>query len=381
MQPGSGVTPALTQENWGILGHDQAVYALRRAIERDNVAHAYLFTGAVGSGRRTLALRFAQALNCAPVDGVRPTGRPCRQCRSCRKIERGVHPDVRVFDLGTQEEEAARDRAGSKNTALSIETVRAIQTGIALRPFESRWAVTIVGDAESMRGDAASAFLKTLEEPPVFAVVILVARGVTMVLPTIRSRCQVVELYPVERDRIERALIATYNVSRGDAFQLAALARGRPGWAINAAAEPNVLEARCEEVAGRVRLLLGGPLDLLEWAERLAERFRAGHRDEVHLELDAWIDLWRDLLLARAGCGDLAVTLDEHRVREYAIPEVDLERVHRALSRTREASQLLEQHVSPRLALAAMVRCWIDVVRPGPRDRVSGVREGVRSYG
>lgn len=365
---------------WGILGHERAIEALRRAIVRESVVHAYLFTGAQGSGRYTLASRFAQALNCEWPDGSGAVGDPCRQCRSCRKIERGVHPDVRRFDLATQDEAAARDRTASKNTALSIDTVRAIQAGITLRPFEGQWAVTIVGDAESMRGDAASAFLKTLEEPPPFAVVILIARDAGVVLPTIRSRCQVIELHPVERGRIERALVASYGLPSAEARSLATMARGRPGWAIAAAADPEFLPSRAEEAHTRLGLLQGAPIDRLDWAERLADRYRAGHRDEVLRELDAWVEFWRDMLLVTAGCGRLATMPIE--VDGPALPagHMGLDCVHRALTKTREASQLLDRNVSPRLVLTAMVRSWTIATQPVRPGRAGGARGEVRTY-
>lgn len=364
----SGTEP----EQWGILGHERAIEALRGAIARDNVAHAYLFTGAKGSGRATLALRFAQALNCERRDGGNGAGDPCRQCRSCRKIERGVHPDVRRFDLGTQDEVAARDRSVSKNTALSIDTVRAIQAGITLRPFEGQWALTIVGDAESMRGDAASAFLKTLEEPPPFAVVMLIARDAGAVLPTIRSRCQIIELHPVERGRIEHALVASSGLSGEEARSLAAMARGRPGWAFAAAADPEFLPARIAETRARQGLLQGAPIDRLDWAERLADRYRAGHRDEVLLELDAWVELWRDMLLVTAGCGQLTTTPNEANGPALPASNLGLNCVHRALAKTREASQLLDRNVSPRLVLTTMVRSWTDATQPAGRAVPSG---------
>lgn len=371
---------SIEREHWGIIGHGRAIEALRGAIARDSVAHAYLFAGAEGSGRSTLALRFAQALNCERRDASVAPGDPCRQCRACRKIERGVHPDVRRFDLTTQDEGAARDRSVSKNTALNIDTVRAIQAGITLRPFEGQWALTIVGDAESMRGDAASAFLKTLEEPPPFAIVVLVARDAGAVLPTIRSRCQVVELHPVERSRIERALVASGGLTSAEVRLLAAMARGRPGWAIAAAADPEFLPARKAEARARLALLDGAPVDRLDWAESMADRFRAGHRDEVVRELDAWVELWRDMLLVAAGCDQLANVPVEAEGLALRSRNMSIDRVHRALAKTREASQLLDRNVSPRLVLSAMVRSWTDAHLPkrsGPAGRARGE---VRTY-
>lgn len=339
--------------------------ALRGAIIRDHVAHAYLFTGVPGTGRHTLATAFAQALNCERTPGGGTAGDPCLQCRSCRKIARRTHPDVRYFDLATQEAGAPRERTGAKNTSLSIETIRAVQTGLNLRPFESQWAMSIVADAESMRGDAAAAFLKTLEEPPPFAIVILIARDAGAVLPTIRSRCQLVELHPVDRGRIEQALVARHLVAAPDARALATMARGRPGWAMKAMAEPDFLAGWREAARERLRLLHGSPAGLSAWSGSLADRFRNGQREETYQELDAWVELWRDILLVRAGCAELVSTLDDAEARALRSASFDLGAVYAALAAALHAGQLLDQNVAPRLVFATMARRWAAVVIDG----------------
>ncbi len=210
----SAAEQAAVAAPWPILGQERAVAVLQGAIARDNVAHAYLFTGPPQSGRGTLARLFAQTLTCEGGTGVALA--PCGACRSCRKIERGVHPDVDVVGLASQEAASQTGaRRESKNTTLSIDTVRGLQGRLSLRPMESRWKVAIVEDAETMGREAASAFLKTLEEPPPFAVLILLAPEVGAVLPTIRSRCQVVELRPVAREELARALAERRKVATG----------------------------------------------------------------------------------------------------------------------------------------------------------------------
>src|SRR3954451_12172116 len=196
---------------WPLLGETRGVAHLQGAIGRQGGAHAYLFAGSAHSGRSTLARLFAQTLNCETpaADGSAPLA-ACGLCRPCRKIGRGTHPDVRTVGLASQEDEGGSRRRETKNTSLSIDTIRALASDLSLRPLEGRWRVAIVEDVETMREEAANAFLKTLEEPPSFAVIILIVPEIGAVLPTIRSRCQVIEIRPVAREALATALAARH---------------------------------------------------------------------------------------------------------------------------------------------------------------------------
>ncbi len=186
---------------WPVWGQPTAVGAMQAALDC-GPGHAYIFSGPAQSGRRLAALHVAAALAC-PDAGA--SMHPCRACAICRRIERGVFPDVTVFDLASQ---AIRDKDKSRNLTLNIATVREVAGAIAYRPAEARWRVVIVDDAETMQETAQEAFLKTLEEPPAYAVIILLATDIEGLLPTILSRCRVVRFGPSPHGEIERALAA-----------------------------------------------------------------------------------------------------------------------------------------------------------------------------
>src|SRR5215470_13079523 len=165
--------------NWDIIGHEWAIDFLRRSIAGGHVAHAYLLSGPEGVGKGLLALRLAQALNC---EAGGPD--PCLACRTCKRIARGNHPDVRIAGmasqaLGLKPDEAARQKE------LKIDTVREWQGDISLRPYEGRRRVFILHDAERLTDAASNAMLKTLEEPPPYATLLLVAHTAGELLPTI----------------------------------------------------------------------------------------------------------------------------------------------------------------------------------------------------
>jgi hypothetical protein len=161
-----------------IRGQDDAVALLRRAVLTGRVAHAYAFVGPAGSGRSATALAFAKAL-VAPDDA-----------RAAARVDRGVHPDVRLI-VPTPPEKNPKGPL-----AVRIEDIRALERGAALRPVEARWKVFVVADADRMTGATPQAFLKTLEEPPAHTVIILIVSRLRGLPATVLSRCQIVRFRP-----------------------------------------------------------------------------------------------------------------------------------------------------------------------------------------
>ena len=349
--------PPPAAAGWPVWGHDAAVAELRQAILRDRVGHAYLVGGPAAVGKAALATSFAQALCCTAPTGTpqRPDESvPCGTCLSCRKIARGVHPDVQRFGLTSQ---AARsDKAGGKNTSLTIETVRELGATTALRPLEARRRVVIVDDAETMQGVAQEALLKSLEEPPSFVVILLLADDPEALLPTVRSRCRSIDLRPVPRAIVVAALTAAgLDGSRAD--EVAAFADGRLGWALRAAGDPALVQVRREAVDRALAWVGGTSYDRLVAAVRLGDGFTK-RRKEVFADLETVLGLWRDALLLRA---DLPHYLT---YRGYADPLSELVRgwdlgvLHRAVCAVQTCIADLEANVRPRLAIEAMVLQW-----------------------
>jgi DNA polymerase-3 subunit delta' len=146
--------------NWGLFGHEWAVDILRSQIRQQQIRHAYLITGPQGVGRRTLALTFAQSLNCP-----QPTapGEPCGTCSTCQRIHAMAFPDLTI----TQAEQAGG--------VLKVEQVRELQHSLALTPYEGRYRVAIILRMEEAHPSASNALLKTLEEPNPQVVLLLTA--------------------------------------------------------------------------------------------------------------------------------------------------------------------------------------------------------------
>ena len=336
---------------WPLWGHAQAVSTLSRAIASHRVRHAYLIDGPDGVGKRTLALTFAQALCCiaAPEPGV-----PCGDCRSCRKIARSVHPDVQTF--GIESQIAGVTKATSKNTTLTIETIREMSATAVLRPVECDWRVLIVDDAELMQEAAQEALLKSLEEPPPFAVILLLASDAELLLPTVRSRCQQIDLALLPRSTIEQALIGR-GIDSAKANHLASASGGAPGWAIRALDQPKLLSDRAETLARMMSWIGGTPFDRVVAAFRLGDSF-SKRRPAVFQELEVALGVWRDALLIKAEQPTATMFPSIHAELSGVVEAWPLAAVHAALRSVRQCIADLEANVRPRLALEHMVLQW-----------------------
>jgi len=337
-------------ENWGIVGHTWAVRALAHSLATEHIAHAYLFTGAHGIGKTTLARKLAQALECAGAH------RPCGVCPACIKISRDRHPDVQIIEgvpVGWKFDEKAPPPPPRANDierrTLKIDQIRVLQHQISRAPFEGRWRVIIVRRFEEANDEAANAFLKTLEEPPRHTHIILTARDPNTLLPTIVSRCQMLALRPLARDQVTDALVTRWNVARDQAQLLARLSGGRMGWAVRASADGKLLEARRLHLEALDAILHEGRAERLTRAEKLAKS------DDLLQMLDAWLGWWRDVLLIQTG-DDMRVTNIDHAtpLRESA-QRLDDTQVHRAIQAIRAATRHIHQNVNARLALEVLM--------------------------
>jgi DNA polymerase-3 subunit delta' len=194
-----------------VVGHQRPLQILRRVIETGRMHHAYLFTGMEGIGKRLVALNMAKALNCAEQ-----AGEACDRCRSCQLIAKGIHPDLILIN--------------PTGESIKIEQIRELERSIAFKPYEARWRVILIDGAERMTREAANALLKTLEEPPPWTTIILVALAVEGLPPTVPSRCQRIRFSPLSNEQIKKVL--RDRLTAEEISILAPLAGGSPGRAL-----------------------------------------------------------------------------------------------------------------------------------------------------
>ncbi|HYH11975.1 MAG TPA: hypothetical protein VD789_06430 [Thermomicrobiales bacterium] len=338
---------AVDVADWGVYGNRAAFERLQRAVVQ-GPRHAYLLSGPDFVGKSHLATAFAAALMCpeAPDPGVY-----CGACSTCRRIFKGVHPDVSRFDL---EYQASQDEGKTKNLTLNISTVRAIGRHVSLRPVEARWRVVVVDDVETMQETAQEAFLKTLEEPPSYVVILMLCTDAELLLPTILSRCAVVPMVPATEGVVKDALMER-GASEADAGRIAVATRGRVGLALRALEDDALLEGLSEHVEAAVSWVISDEYARMVEAIRLADRF-SGEREHVFDRLMAVQAAWRDLVLAATEVARGAV----HPV-VTAGRLGSLDDGVRAIVVTDRCIRDLEANVRPRAALATMVQEWPEV--------------------
>ena len=261
----------------GLIGQTRAVRLLQRGLATGRTPHAYLFSGPQGVGKRAAALSLAQALNCHQGEGIDDG---CGACQSCRKIARGLHPDVQVI--------------GPDGATLKIEQVRALEADAALGPYEAKRKVFILDSAEKMTEQAANALLKTLEEPPGRTVIVLLTTTPSALPSTIVSRCQTVTFSAIPPETLE-PFVVERGVDRTRARLIVSFSRGSIGRALSPEVESlaSTRDLLLEEVG---RALRDGPAALIELAEKLAKD-REGLQQKLEV-LSAWL---RDLMVAKTS--------------------------------------------------------------------------------
>ena len=345
-----------TDDGWNIAGHDDAVVYLKQAIAGGRVGHAYLITGPAGIGRTTVALRFAMALNCLN----RRDGGICGVCDSCRRLinpENLSHPDVTLADVEWQAA-LLGSRSGGARQRLSIDAIRWLRRDIVTRPVLGAWKVQIVDDAGQLSDVAPDAYLKTLEEPPGSAIVILIASSPESVPETIRSRCQSIQLGLVPRADIIDVLERT-GVDEGDVESIVSIARGRVGEAIRLANDPEAI-AQWKSDVQQALAFIREPLQRLQLAGSIA----AGHtrnREKTFSILDHCSGLWRDALLIKAGLPGQVAYPGARSALAPVVETLDPAEIARALQATQRASLDLDRNFQARITMLAMIQRW-----PGP---------------
>ena len=283
-----------------VIGQRHLLERLGERAVRGDVAHAYELSGPRSIGKHTVAIRLAQTLSCTAEPRV---SGGCGTCAACRKIERGVHPDVAVV---TREVDLD-SRNDRKN--ITIEQIRTMQQDLALRPLEGPRKVVIIDDAADLSEEAEIALLKTLEEPPAHAVLLLVTPTPARLLDTIRSRLQPLPLRLVPREEIEAALRPRFGA---DAARLAASAAGRPGIAIRVATDESERDGRAALEREFYRLVSSRLTDRFEWAVKLAESESDTQKRGrlIATRFVEWGELVRDAALVAVGAPERAMRPD-----------------------------------------------------------------------
>lgn len=261
-----------------VVGHKNIIDYIMNAVREDKVSHAYILNGARGSGKKMLAALFAETLLCQEAG---PT--PCGKCHSCRQVDSGNHPDI----IRVQHE---------KPNSISVEDIRTqVNNDILIKPYQGPYKIYIIAEAELMTIQAQNALLKTIEEPPEYAIIFLLTENTELLLPTITSRCVMLKLRNIRDTLIKKYLMEKMEVPDYKADMCTAFAQGNMGRAILLANSEHFNEIRDEAV------------QLLKYIHEmeLSEIVKAIKRINAYkLEVNDYLDIimiwYRDVLLYKA---------------------------------------------------------------------------------
>ena len=327
-----------------VVGHKELLQYIENAVNHQAVSHAYILSGEKGSGKRMLANLFSMALQC---QNRGEKAEPCGSCQSCIQAKHGNHPDIKVI---THE----------KPSSIGVDDIRdQVNADIVIKPYANPYKIYIIPDAELMTVQAQNALLKTMEEPPEYAVLMLLSSNAEALLPTIQSRCVKLKLRNLRNTLIHRYLVEQLDVEEEKADVCVAFAQGNMGKAIMLS-ESESFAALREEV---VRVLTH--IDTMDYHELFSYVKRA---TEYKISVDDYLDLiaiwYRDTLIYKATKNvDQVIFKDQlSHIRELA-RRSSYEGLEQVLDSIEKSKDRLRANVNFELTIELLFLSMLDVNR------------------
>lgn len=317
-----------------IIGHEDIVKYFKSSIELGKVSHAYILNGEKGAGKKTLAAVVAKSLQCEKGEPD-----PCGQCKSCLQAESGNQPDI----IWVNHE---------KPNVITVDEIRTqIINDISLKPYSSRYKIYIVQDAQMMNPPAQNALLKTLEEPPEYGIIILLTSNVDKILPTIISRCLVLNFKPIQQLDIIEYLMENLEVDSGKAKFCADFAQGNLGKAVRLAISPDYNELKEDSIR-----LLSNIQDM-----DIDDIIRAvKNMGKYKLDITDYIDImtmwFRDILMVKiSNSPNKSIFKDEYSVMKKQASRISYEGIELVLEAMEKLKIRLEANVNFDIAMELML--------------------------
>lgn len=315
-----------------VIDQKAAIKILKEELKTNRINHSYLFTGKEGVGKKTLAFEFTKALMCREEKSD-----SCNKCISCKKIEHFNHPDVKLI---MSEEDSNQ---------IKIDQIRELQKEITLRPYETDRKVYIIDEADKMNLAAANCMLKTLEEPPNYAVIILLAEKIDQLLPTIISRCQQIKLNNISRKKIKRYL-KDQNLDEKEVRLYSMLAKGSLGKAKNLINNDEFLNRRTEIIDILVQLPELNTVDIFDYAGKLQNLLQ--EKMPLFNLISSW---YRDIILYMNGNKDNILNYDYIEIIEKQSQNYSINELLNILKLIDSYENYIERNVNKKLILQVLM--------------------------
>ncbi|MHB8133809.1 MAG: DNA polymerase III subunit [Anaerolineaceae bacterium] len=329
---------------WNLYGHQWAADILQKHISNDSIRHAYLFSGAPGIGRRSLAIKFAQAINCTQP----PTaGTPCGICRVCKQTASLQQPDLSIVQVEEDKHE------------IRIEQIREVQRSLSLSPYEAKYRIALLLNFHLANPNAQNALLKTLEEAPAKVILLLTADAAENLLPTITSRCEILRLRPVAITEMIPILQTKWNLDPQSAKEIAHLSSGRYGLAQAYISNPEQLELIHDRLMDQVELFKMNLPDRFQYIEKLTvTRRRDEVKETIQQIIQIWLLFWRDALLQKSGDYARITYTQFSSISQQISTYLSLEQINAFIKKLEETLTLLENNINIRLLLEELIIEW-----------------------
>lgn len=300
-----------------IIGHEEIIRHLKNAMQTGKVSHSYIFTGGAGSGKKLLATTFAMTLQCEQ-GGTEP----CQKCESCKKAIGKNHPDIIMVN---------HEKPGT----ITIDEIREqVINDVAIKPYCSPHKIYIIPDAEMMTPQAQNALLKTIEEPPEYAVIMLLTQNADALLPTIQSRCVRLDLKVVDDSLVKKYLMEHLQVPDYQAEIDVSFAQGSIGRAKDAATS----EEFSNMTQNALKLLkYANKMEVYELADEIKKLSEEKHNINDYLDI---FQFWfRDVLMFKATreIDNLVFKQEINFIKEQASQRSyeNLEKILEAITKTK----------------------------------------------
>ena len=323
-----------------IIGQESIKKHLQTAIKTGNLSHAYIINGEYGSGRQTIASALAKTIQCQSKTDDTDA---CGVCTSCKQAESHNHPDIKYI---------THDK-----TSISVNDIREqLNNDISIKPYSSEYKIYIIPDANKMTEQAQNALLKTIEEPPVYAIIILLTENCDSLLPTIRSRCVTLTMNPVEKDKICTYLENKFQLEPEQAQIAANYCQGNIGKAIRFASSSDFIEMK-NQVLKLLKNL--DSMDIASIIDTIKEF--STHKNDINDYLDLMLLWYRDVLMFKVTKdANLLLYSDEYSAISEQATKLDYEDIENIIAAIDKAKVRLKANVNFDVTIELMILAMKD---------------------
>lgn len=316
---------------WDLIGHEWAVKLFRGHIDKNSLRHAYLITGPTGIGKKGLAIRFIQAMSCQETT---EPGNPCLTCSNCQRINRMQHPDL--FPIAIEE----------NSSRIKIDQIRELVRDLSLSPYEITRRFGLLINFEVATIPAQNSLLKTLEEPPGKAMLILTALSSESLLDTITSRCEEIRLHPVPISTTSLGLQKYHSIQEDQANFLAHISGGKPELALQYHQDPTALDHRDTLLKEHYQILTSNSVGRFSYASRVEKDPLLAY-DIINI----WGGLWHDILLQIGRSKAPLQNIDQSDQINQIVNQIDLQIAKDTINKFRRAHFLMLNNANLKLTV------------------------------